>query len=220
MDNKMEGRNDDQAAQNINLENNTAREELESSSNFIQQSNKQKTATSNKNLNGQLRALDLGEESKARWTNEENFVLVRLYKVYGARWSTISGFFNDRSEFSVKNHFYYLKKRMPVNEQIKISQELKHNREKRFLLLPNKQAVNCEEKMDEEAIVDSFFADYLDCKISKKIHGKREEISMSTCESDKNIDFQQDRLSMLKRFSEIIEDQLAIKKAKVSENLS
>lgn len=48
---------------------------------------------------------------KSPWTREEDAKMLKLNQLYGHKWTLISGFFSRRTQGSVKNRFYSLKRR-------------------------------------------------------------------------------------------------------------
>lgn len=55
--------------------------------------------------------------NKKRFTEEEDQLLINLFKQFGAKWSTIAKFMNKRTPDMIKNRFHsYIKKVLGLNE--------------------------------------------------------------------------------------------------------
>ena len=60
---------------------------------------------------------------KGEWTPEEDGKIFSLYLEYGSSWSKIAGFFQDRTENSIKNRFYSTIRKL-YSDQKKLEKEL------------------------------------------------------------------------------------------------
>jgi len=57
----------------------------------------------------------------SKFTNEEDFLIINLYKIYGGLWNFISKFLPCRNSMMIKNRFYStLKKRISAEKDLNI----------------------------------------------------------------------------------------------------
>ncbi|KAM3134967.1 hypothetical protein pb186bvf_012967 [Paramecium bursaria] len=79
-----------------------------------------------------------GSINQSKWTDEEDKLIIKLYKKFGTRWSYISSFLEGRPENMVKNRFYAnLKRRFQCelddsddSDDVQSSEEIEIKRKK------------------------------------------------------------------------------------------
>ena len=52
---------------------------------------------------------------KAKWTKEEDELLISKYKLYGPHWKQMEQYFNGRTSYNIKNRFISLNRRLNIS---------------------------------------------------------------------------------------------------------
>ncbi|CAG9312736.1 unnamed protein product [Blepharisma stoltei] len=154
-------------------------------------------------------------DSKKRWSKEENLLLLSMYTAHGSKWVLISEFFDTRSPFSVKNHFYALFRRMSLNNRNELRHKRTKYRETQSITFSSESTFNFPAETEEDLIVESFLVDEL-----KSVDKKLDEKWISTNLNLQDVDLKDpqeiqeklnEKLKELKQLSAFLEQQLLSK---------